>query len=45
MADTLQLVRQSIEKKMQLTAKINSIIAEFDNAKHPKIIDFSPTNS
>ena len=44
MAETLTLVRQSIEKKICLSEKINCLIDKMDKAQEPKP-DYSPSNS
>lgn len=45
MADTLTLVKQSIDKKIGLSDKIDSLIAKMDMAKEPDLKNYSPSNS
>jgi len=45
MADTLILVKQSIDKKICLSEKINCLIDKFDAVRKEPKPDFSPSKS
>lgn len=46
MADTLILVKESIDKKISLAEKINSLIDKMDKVhREPELTNYSPTNS
>ena len=45
MADTLALVKKSIDQKIGLSDKINAIISKMDMVRDEPKKDYSPTNS